>query len=202
MREFVRHAVPWMLAVVIMFLVTSAFGQIPSAASQYRLPLTAAAQATFGPMAPVAMFAAQIHQESGWQPSARSAYAIGLTQFTPATAAWMAGQFPSLYPVQLTSASWAIRAQVAYMGWLRDRITARNDCERWAFTLSAYNGGLGWVNARKAMSQRPDVCLYATCRLRPKGVSLVAQAENEVYPLRIIEDVQPRYRSWGGTVCH
>jgi soluble lytic murein transglycosylase-like protein len=77
----------------------------------------------------------------------------GMAQFMPATANWIAEQYPDdLGNAQPTNPSWAIRALVQYDFWLYTRIRAKNACERLAFTLSAYNGGLGWVNRDKTLA--------------------------------------------------
>ena len=64
-------------------------------ANAYKRELIREARAAMGLDAPVAMLAAQIHQESLWRPNAQSKYANGLTQFTPETEAWIKGVFPS-----------------------------------------------------------------------------------------------------------
>jgi hypothetical protein len=89
--------------------------------------------------------------ESGWREDARSPVgALGLAQFMPGTAAWIA----QLYPADLGDAApldahWALRALVTYDLWLWERLTEFRDdgLHRWGATLSAYNGGLG--NVRK-----------------------------------------------------
>jgi hypothetical protein len=89
------------------------------------------------------VFYSQIHQESSWNPDAQSKYASGLAQFTPDTAKWIS----KLYPVDLgdnnpLDARWAIRACVRYDRWLYDKfMDAATERDRWAFTLSSYNGG-------------------------------------------------------------
>jgi membrane-bound lytic murein transglycosylase MltF len=52
--------------------------------------------------------------------------------------------------------SWSMRALAQYNWWHWQRITGTaSDCERMAFVLSAYNGGLGWVQKdRKLASGR------------------------------------------------
>jgi hypothetical protein len=65
-----------------------------------------------------------------------------------------------------------------------------------AFSLSAYNGGLGWVNRRKAASARPGVCFDATCDINP-GIHPANQRENREYPRRILLELEPRYAAVG-----
>jgi soluble lytic murein transglycosylase-like protein len=191
--------------------VASAFAQaqIPREAHQHRLSLKREAQRVWGLSAPVATFAAQIHQESRWRPDARSPVgAVGLAQFMPATALWMgdidAQLASSSRPAAVqaaTNPTWAIRALVQYNFWLHGRIKADNACERLAFTLAAYNGGLGWVYKRQKLSAQPGLCLGASCAINP-GITAANQRENEHYPQVIIRRFEPLYTSWGaGSGC-
>ncbi|ELJ4477997.1 lytic transglycosylase domain-containing protein, partial [Salmonella enterica] len=119
----------------------------PLAALKYRSDVIRSARVDWGLNAPVADFAAQLHQESGWNPAARSPVgAQGLAQFMPSTADWLSGLMPHLASREPWNPGWAIRALVSYDRWLWQRVTVPDGCERMAMTLSAYNGGLGWVN--------------------------------------------------------
>ena len=121
--------------------------RIPALA--YRLKRTVRAEVNYhwGLDQDGTVFYAQIHQESSWNPDAKSVYASGLAQFTPDTADWIS----RLYPADLgdnnpLDVRWAIRALVKYDKWLHDRCSfARDDDNRWRFSLSGYNGGYGWV---------------------------------------------------------
>jgi soluble lytic murein transglycosylase-like protein len=152
---------------LLVLLAVPARGQIPAQANIYRARLTREARAVWGLEAPVALFAAQIHQESGWREDARSPVgALGLAQFMPGTAAWIA----QLYPVDLGEAApldarWALRALVTYDRWLWERLTEFRDegLHRWGATLSAYNGGLG--NVRK---DRQLACTELARRVYPE----------------------------------
>ncbi len=113
--------------------------------------LVRAAHYVFGLEAPVAVLAAQVHAESAWNPRARSPHAEGLAQFTPDTAAWMA----ETYPGELAGPApfdplWSLLALCRYDGRLYERMPGDAGCERWAFTLSAYNGGPGWIPRDRA----------------------------------------------------
>ena len=133
---------------------------IPRAALQYRGQLSREARAVWGMEAPVAIFAAQIHTESNWRNDVTSfAGAQGLAQFMPSTAAWL----PSVAPETGTPApfnpAWSLRACVTYDKWLYDRLRPMRAaslavCERMAFTLSGYNGGIGWVGKDRALAAR------------------------------------------------
>lgn len=194
------------LAVVLALLAGAgtARAQIPTDAQPWRAPLTAFAIGAWGPDAPVASFAAQIHQESAWRPSAKSPVgAVGLSQFMPATASWMGKVFPSeLADADPTNPLWSLRALVKYDRWLYDRIPADARCERMAFALSAYNGGAGWVYRRQKLSHRPGRCLEDTCEINP-GIGMANQRENAAYPKRILRGYEARYvrAGWGQGAC-
>ena len=176
---------------------------IPRAAHQYQLTLKREAQRVWGLNAPVATFAAQIHQESRWNASARSPVgALGLTQFMPATARWIGSTDAALASPAPLNPTWAIRALVQYNHWLTERIKATDDCQRMAFVLASYNGGLGWVYKRQARSATPGVCLGATCNINP-GVTAASQAENAHYPQVILQRFEPLYEAarWGQGSC-
>ncbi len=75
--------------------VATARADVPTEAQQYRRDLTRIAQAEWGLDAPVATFAAQVHQESRWRFNAKSPVgAQGLGQVMPSTAVWLAELFP------------------------------------------------------------------------------------------------------------
>ena len=95
------------------------------------LPVAVATAQKYG-LDPV-MFAAQIEQESGWNPNAKSkAGARGIAQFMPATAKEMGLSNP-LDPVS------AIDAAARYMVKLRDELGSED------LARQAYNGGIGTV---------------------------------------------------------
>lgn len=177
----------------------------PQAAQRHQLTLKREAQRVWGLGAPVATFAAQVHQESRWREDARSPVgAVGLAQFMPGTAQWIGGIDAGLAERAPLNPTWALRGLVTYDMWLHQRVrTFADDCQRMAFTLAAYNGGLGWVYKRQALARQtgvdPAVCLGATCTLNP-GVSAASQRENEHYP-RVIFGYEPLYTRWGRGSC-
>ena len=177
---------------------------IPPEAARYRLPLIQTVQAYCGLGCPVADHAAQIHQESRWRADAKSPVgATGMAQFMPATASWISGIYPrELAGNRPTDPVWAMRALVLYDKWLAARIQADNPCERMAFTLSAYNGGLGWVYKRQKLAATPGRCLGAACDINP-GVSAASQRENAAYPRLILTVHAPAYAraGWGKGAC-
>lgn len=176
---------------------------IPAASARYKLDLRRQAQYIWGLDAPTASFAAQIHQESRWRTDAVSRTgARGLAQFMPATADWISGMDKELRTNQPANPTWALRALVTYDKWLYQRVKGANHCERMAFAMSAYNGGLGWVNKRKAKSGRPLHCFDATCNINP-GITAGNQRENSDYPRRILLRAEPMYEAanWGPGSC-
>ncbi|WP_198086622.1 lytic transglycosylase domain-containing protein [Variovorax sp. E3] len=195
-----------LLLVAFVFLgsvaVTTASAQgIPRDAQRHQLTLKREAQRVWGLNAPVATFAAQVHQESRWRENALSPVgAVGLAQFMPSTARWIGGLYGDLRDVAPLNPTWALRGLVTYDKWLFDRVKADNECEQMAFALSAYNGGLGWVYKRQRLSPQPGVCIGATCAINP-GIAPANQRENEHYPDVILNKHQPLYRTWGRGAC-
>lgn len=179
---------------------------IPQQAQKHRALLTREARAQWGMDAPVATFAAQIHQESAWRENAVSkAGAQGLAQFMPATARWLPEVAPATGEPMPFSPSWAIRAMVTYDRWLFRRIVAWTDCDRWAFALSAYNGGLGWVQRDKAVTRAKgmDPNTYTHVAMHNAGRSAANFKENRGYPTRILGPLTNLYRAagWGKGAC-
>ena len=95
------------------------------------------------------LIAAQMFQESGFDPKARShTGARGLMQLMPRTAR-------SLGVSKLDEPAGSIQGGVKYMDWLRDRFD--NDLpisERLWFSLAAYNAGVGHVHDARRLAKR------------------------------------------------
>lgn len=160
---------------------------------------------TGGLNAPVADFAAQLHQKSGWDPRAVSPVgAQGLAQFMPTTATWISDTLPELKTSQPFNPAWSIRALTRYDRWIWQRITAADDCQRMAMTLSGYNGGLGWVQrdqklaAQRGLDHQRWFGHVATVNA---GRSAANWRENRHYQKRILLELAPRYLMWGGRSC-
>lgn len=204
-RSFVYGCIATTVVMLGLFLSVLVYPQtIPREAVEHRRELVRASRAVWGMDAPVATFAAQVHQESRWRADARSHVgAQGLTQFMPATARWIAEAYPAdLRPPAPFDPAWSLRALARYDRFLFDRVSGIDECERMAFALAAYNGGLGWVNRRKARSDTPGICLGATCDINP-GITEANQRENAGYPRRILLTLEPIYvaAGWGRGVC-
>lgn len=204
-----RWVAPLWAALLIASCQPAWAASVPAGAEQYRRLLVRAAHAEWGLDAPIATLAGQVHQESRWQRDARSpAGAQGIAQFMPATADWMAGLYPhSLGPAQPYNPGWALRAMVTYDRWLYDRNqAASSECDRWAFVLSAYNGGQGWVNRdrRLASAKGADQLAWFTSVERfNSGRSAANFRENRHYPRAILLRWEPLYAAagWGPGVC-
>lgn len=215
--EFLR-ATACLLGVVLGLLM---LGMPPAANAQavaavpavLRLSMQREAARNFGLEgdAVVARLAAQVQQESAWNPKAASAYAQGLTQFTPATAKWLPSVCPAVGTPDPWDPQWSLRAQACYMAWLHNRVKpfqharAMSECSQWAFALRGYNGGEGWLNKERMAAQRAgadanDWSEVARYRVRAKW----AHKENKEYPLRILLVLEPAYlrAGWPGkAVC-
>ena len=183
---------------------------LPQVPAAWRITLHHAAVEVWGLNAPTARFAAQIHAESSWRPTAQSPYAMGLAQFTPSTAKYMAELYPHLRPAAPWDAGWSKRALITYDKHLFDRERGwRSDADRWAATLTSYVGGGGWVRrerrAAAAAGDDPDRWWHgveAHC-LR----SVIACRESRHYSRRILCELEPAYiragwPSGGGAICN
>ena len=182
----------------ILPLLSPAAG-IPQRAYKYRHTLVREARQVYGLEAPIAVFAAQIHQESAWRPNAKSwVGARGMAQFMPGTETWMNELFPEL--AQLGGAenpTWAIRAMLRYDAWLRQRVWGETEFDCWHGVMRGYNGGLGhWrMEAAKVAPKIDRASIDAACGSAKRHRSHCK--ENLSYPRRILITLQPRYLAWG-----
>lgn len=177
-------------------------GEPPRAARAYQRELTREARAVWGLEAPVAVFAAQVHQESAWNPRAMSPVgAQGLAQFMPGTARWISRIDPALAENAPHDPRWALRALVVYDRHLFDRASGHTECDRIWFALRGYNGGEGHLRkeARNAVDELDRHAVDAACGTASR--SRKHCAENVGYPRRILLRHQPLYAAWGRTVC-
>lgn len=181
---------------------------IPAAAKQHRATLVRSAQMVWGLDAPIATFAAQVHQESRWRVDARSPVgAEGLAQFMPTTTEWIASAYPKyLTGPQPYNPGWAMRALVVYDKSLVKQNQASNPCEQWAMALSAYNGGQGWVNKDRRLalaSGASGLAWFDDIEKFNSGRSAANFKENRHYPHAILFKWEPLYveAGWGNGVC-
>ena len=177
------------------------FDPAPVPARKYRNALTRNARVVWGMTAPIPVFAGQIAQESGWNENAKSYVgAQGLAQFMPSTADWIDDAYPDLGPAQPYNPDWAIRALVRYDRHLWQRLDYNLLCSRIGATLSAYNGGIGWHDKRRAKADDRDD-FWGSVRLVNPGITPANQQQNADYPKKIVYDRQRQYLTWGETLC-
>lgn len=181
---------------------------VPIAAQQHKAVLIRSAHALWGLDAPVATFAAQVHQESLWRSDARSpAGAQGIAQFMPSTSLWIAQINPNtLAHAEPFNPAWALRAMVVYDKNLFQQNQASHACEQWAMTLSAYNGGQGWVNRDRKLalaSGANGLAWFNHVERFNAGRSSSNFKENRNYPRAILLRWEPLYvaNNWGKGVC-
>jgi len=165
----------------------------------YRRFLVRQVRFTWGMDQKVSVFAAQLRQESGWDPKARSPFAAGLAQFTPDTAQWISAKFSGLArpssgkPADMRlDWKWSIKAMVRYDAWLHRRIKKQpvGPAMLWPLTLRAYNGGLGWIYRELASCGKPGFLCCLRFRSRANCV------ENTRYPRVILHKWKPLYAGW------
>ena len=177
---------------------------IPADAYRYQRDLVREARLVWGMSAPVATFAAQIHAESYWRPHAVSRVgAQGLTQFMPATAAWIATAYPELGRAAPLDPRWAMRAMLRYNRHNAYALAPALDrCEAAAMWTASYNQGRGWTERARAASPWPQIWFGATEDVNP-GKSHANFLETRRYVRRILLDLEPRYRAagWGPGTC-
>jgi soluble lytic murein transglycosylase-like protein len=207
-RKVMRSGALALLLVLSVFLLlplAALAAEPPAESLRYQRDLIRNSRAVWGLDAPVATFAAQIHQESRWRPDARSPVgAQGLAQFMPATSEWISGVYKWDEP-QPYNPAWAMRALVTYDQWIWQRIKANDDCQRMAMTLSAYNGGLGWVYRDQALAAKHGQDRgrwFGSVEKYNAGRHAAAFKENRGYPRNILLRWQPLYARWGsGVAC-
>ena len=203
-----RLIAPTFLALAILLPVSDSHaGSVPSSALRYRADLIRTARLAWGLTAPTSTFAAQIHQESLWNPRALSHVgAKGMAQVMPATATWLAEIFPEMGAAAPYNPAWAMRALTNFDRWLWERVSGRDGLERMAFVLSGYNGGLGWVRRDVALARKRDLDpkrWFGHVETVNAGRSKAAWTENRGYPRRILAELEPLYvlAGFGPGVC-
>ena len=182
------------------------FAPVPAASYRYRHAIEVAAIRAFGLDAPVALLAAQIRAESAYTATAySSAGAQGMAQFMPKTALAMARLYPELRPANPRDPGWAFRAQALHM---RDLVAAypaaTTVCDRYAFALSAYNGGPRALDRERALASTATLWFGASAVEPQRSRTRANWHENRTYVRRILIDWEPDYSAagWrGGLGC-
>jgi membrane-bound lytic murein transglycosylase MltF len=158
---------------------------------------------------PAAVGFAQTHQESRWKPDAKSKFAAGLAQMTPATAPWIHAMLPADVRAACPTASgcpldprWSLWALGKYDRLLWGQMTwAANDREHWGASLAAYNGGSGHIQKERRACVLPacDPARYFGHVQRMCGAggrAAWACEENTRYAPVILDKYMPLYASW------
>lgn len=190
----------FLCAMTAMLAPSNVHAQVPQSALQHRALLVRTSHAVWGLDAPIAVFAAQVHQESGWRPDAVSRVgAAGMAQFMPATSRWIATVDRELASNQPFSPSWALRALVTYDLQLYKQAPANfTPRDRMWVALRAYNGGLGhWQAEARSTGLRQPTRTQVDAACGQARRAAVHCAENLGYPQRILIVLQPRYAAWG-----
>ncbi len=149
-----------------------------------------------------------MHAESSWRTNVVSPVgAQGLAQFMPKTAHWLPTIAPDTGKPLPFNPTWSLRALVVYDLWLWEHVTALFPCGRVAFMLSAYNGGLSWVQRDKHAAQKkgfnPNIYWEHVEHINA-GRNASAFKENRQYPKTILHNLQNLYEQagWGqGVAC-
>jgi len=166
---------------------------IPLRAHRYRSDLRKEVIRIWGINQDRAVFAAQIHQESAWRPEARSKYASGLGQFTPATEGDMNRWYPELRDMGgALNPRWAIRGLVLYDRRLYgqfNKFDSEND--HWCAVLHAYNAGPGSLQRELRACHTPTIYASIPCLRNPQ-----ACAETAGYVRRIVHVLKPLYEGF------
>lgn len=204
----------WTLAACTCALPAPAFAQervaIPEASALYRHRVEQAVSDVWGVNASSARLAAQLHQESTWRAKVRSpSGAQGIAQFMPATAQWIAQQFPEqLGQFDPWDPHQAILAAAIYDQWLLDRVqligyTRMTECTRWTFALRGYNGGELWLLRDRGLTvaSRGDPNDWQSVE-RFQTRSPANHLQNIDYSRRILLRLEPAYiaAGWPGSV--
>lgn len=193
-------------AVVPVQVFEQVFEPVHAMSYRYRHAIEVAAIRAFGLDAPVALLAAQIRAESAYTATARSsAGAQGMAQFMPNTARSMARLYPELRPANPRDPSWAFRAQALHM---RDLValypSAASTCDRYAFALSAYNGGPRALERERALASTSTLWFGAGAVEAQRSRTRANWNENRTYVRRILIQWEPDYSAagWrGGLGC-
>ncbi len=196
-----------MALVLSLFGITAAQAQnaLPKNSYQYRAIVIKEGRHYWGPNANIAVFAAQFHQESGWNNAAKSAVgAKGLGQFMPGTGTDVHARYADLRDLPMYSPLWSIRALYLYDLQLYQSIkpykaTGMRQCSHYAMMLSAYNGGLGWLIRDRLLTvkqgKNPDIWWDNVDKYSPRAAWAIK--ENRDYPNRILLKHLPLYLANG-----
>lgn len=189
-------------ALLLAGLTSASYAAPPRAALAYQSILVREAHFSMGMNAPIPMLAAQIEQESGWNPNVTAwDNGRGLAQFMDGTAEWASKEFPDLGKPEPYQPSWAIRALVRLDFYNFNHVKGATACERWGAALKGYNAGLGFVLRAQEHSTQPLLWFDHT-ELLNEGQSEKNWEYSRQYPRWILYKRQSNYLpAWGAPMC-
>jgi membrane-bound lytic murein transglycosylase MltF len=123
-----------------------------------------------------------------------------MAQFIPETASLVQTLCPEIGPADTWDPNWSVRAMVCYDHYLNEHVAeSATTCDRWAFSLSAYNGGLGWVSRDRvlASSHGADRMVWFGNVERYSERSASNTTQNRNYVSEILRVYEPAYIAAG-----
>jgi len=160
-RVFIYVAIVIGMALCLVILKGNAFGAVPERARPH-IPILKEEHARIWPESRIDVIASQINSESRWKENAKrveksGVISYGLMQVLDVTLIGMRKKhmlLADVEPVQMLRARWSIRAGILYDRdmWILCRFAAALDENRYAFMLSAYNGGFTWVQRDRSLT--------------------------------------------------
>lgn len=180
--------------------------QIPAACHELRPLIERTVRDRWHPRFTAAI-AAQVQQESACKPDAVSRVgASGLLQIMPRTAQDIADRIArDLGGPRPFDVTWNIRAGVSYQRHQTFAVrNAANECEQYSMGLSAYSGGLGFLNRDRklAASKGADPSRWWNHVEHWSTRAAWAFKENRLYMVYVLKRHLPRYLRAGWPGAH
>lgn len=127
--------------------------EIPDLANRMRRDVVRLSQVEFGLDGRdyAALIGAQVHQESRWNPNAKSPVgAAGLMQIMPATSTWLSKTVPALGKSAPYDPRWSLAAGIEYDRQLFTQFKVYDSpCDHWGLVLLSYNRGIGHITKQQ-----------------------------------------------------
>lgn len=199
-RAWMKAFVAFMLFFLLLptALQTAGATEVPDLANRMRRDVVRLAQVEFGLDGRdyAALIGAQIHQESRWNPNAKSpAGATGLMQIMPATSAWLSKTVPDLGKAAPYDPRWSLAAGIEYDRQLFIQIKAYDSlCDRWGLALLSYNRGIGHITKQQRSASKPGNWREVARRCYGSAANC---RESNGYPESILNRWLPMYLGAG-----